>query len=122
MYFAQRGKIYNFFNRSFGGESSRRGGSGRSGGAGRRRWEVRGEEGNKGGGGENLLEVQIRRHPELHEKFLGRVGREPGKRSAETSGKIEAIETPGGKRNLNMNINAHQAILKAYISKRFKLI
>ena len=28
-----------------------------------------------------------------------------------------AIETPGGKRNLNININAQQAILKAYISK-----
>ena len=30
--------------------------------------------------------------------------------------------TPGGKRNLNININAQQAILKAYISKQFKLI
>ena len=30
-----------------------------------------------------------------------------------------AIETPGGKRNLNMNINAQQAILQAYISKQF---
>ena len=36
--------------------------------------------------------------------------------------RIVAIETPGGKRNLNMNINAQQAILKAYISKQFKLI
>ena len=35
---------------------------------------------------------------------------------------IVAIETPGGKRNLNININAQQAILKAYISKQFKLI
>ena len=26
-----------------------------------------------------------------------------------------AIEIPGGKRNLNMNINAQQAILNAYI-------
>ena len=29
--------------------------------------------------------------------------------------KIVAIETLGGKRNLNMNINAQQAILNAYI-------
>ena len=29
--------------------------------------------------------------------------------------RIVAIETPGGKRNLNININAQQAILKAYI-------
>ena len=35
---------------------------------------------------------------------------------------IVAIETPGGKRNLNININAQQTILKAYISKQFKLI
>ena len=34
--------------------------------------------------------------------------------------RIVAIETPGGKRNLNININAQQAILKAYISKQFK--
>ena len=27
-----------------------------------------------------------------------------------------AIEIPGGKRNLNMNINAQQAILNAYIT------
>ena len=33
-----------------------------------------------------------------------------------------AIETPGKKRNLNINISAQQAILKAYISKQFKLI
>ena len=30
-----------------------------------------------------------------------------------------AIETPGGKRNLNINISAQQEILKAYISKQF---
>ena len=30
--------------------------------------------------------------------------------------RIVAIETPGGKRNRNININAQQAILKAYIS------
>ena len=29
---------------------------------------------------------------------------------------IMAIEIPGGKRNLNMNINAQQAILNAYIT------
>ncbi len=28
-----------------------------------------------------------------------------------------AIEIPGGKRNLNMNINAQQAISNAYITK-----
>ena len=29
--------------------------------------------------------------------------------------RIVAIETPGGKRNLNIDINAQQAVLKAYI-------
>ena len=33
---------------------------------------------------------------------------------------IVAIETPGGKRNLNININAQQGIIKAYVSKQFK--
>ena len=34
---------------------------------------------------------------------------------------VVAIETPGGKRNLNININAQQAILKAYISNNSSL-
>ena len=32
-----------------------------------------------------------------------------------------AIEIPGGKRNLNMNINAQQAILNAYITNNSSL-
>ena len=36
--------------------------------------------------------------------------------------RIVAIETAGGKRNLNININAQQAILKAFTSKQFKFI
>ena len=32
-----------------------------------------------------------------------------------------AIETPGGKRNLNKNINAQQAILNAYITNNSSL-
>ena len=85
MYSAQRGKIYNFFERSFGGGSSRRGRSGRSGRRGRRRCEIRAEEGNEGGSEKNFLEFKIRRHSEFHEKFLGKAGREPEKGSAETS-------------------------------------
>ena len=34
---------------------------------------------------------------------------------------IVAIELPGGKRNLNMNINAQQVILNAYISNNSSL-
>ncbi len=34
---------------------------------------------------------------------------------------IMAIEIPGGKRNLNMNINAQQAILNAYITNNSSL-
>ena len=34
---------------------------------------------------------------------------------------IVAIETPSGKRNLNMNINAQQVILNAYISNNSSL-
>ena len=34
---------------------------------------------------------------------------------------IVAIEIPGGKRNLNMNINAQQVILNAYISNNSSL-
>ena len=71
MYSAQRGKVYNFFERNFGGGSSSRIG--------------RGREGNEEG---NVLEVKIHRHSEFHEKFIGKAGREPGKRSAETSGEI----------------------------------
>ena len=33
---------------------------------------------------------------------------------------IMAIEVPGGKRNLKMNINAQQAILNAYITNKTK--
>ncbi len=35
--------------------------------------------------------------------------------------RIMAIEIPGGKRNLNMNINAQQAILNAYITNNSSL-
>ena len=35
--------------------------------------------------------------------------------------RILAIEIPGGKRNLNMNINAQQAILNAYITNNSSL-
>ena len=37
------------------------------------------------------------------------------------NGKIVAIEIPGGKRNLNININAQQVILNAYISNNSSL-
>ena len=36
--------------------------------------------------------------------------------------RIVAIEIPGGKRNLNMNINAQQVILNAYMSKLLNII
>ena len=36
--------------------------------------------------------------------------------------KIVAIEIPGGNCNLNMNINAQQAILNAFIIQQFKFI
>ena len=34
---------------------------------------------------------------------------------------IVEIEIPGGKRNLNMNINAQQVILNAYMSNNLSL-